>query len=354
VIDLDDPRALAAGDPGGMLGVVSSLGDQCRRGYGAGSAIRGAPSLEGVATIVFCGIGGSAVAGDVLRVLYRNRLGIPIDVNRATELPAYATTHSLAIVSSYSGNTSEALGSFRDALQRGCRVVTVTSGGALAREAADAGLPVVLVPGGLMPRAALGFLSLAMLGALEAMGILPPLETDVAETVAELEVLARRLGPDVPRAENAAKEIAWQIGDRTPVIWGAEGIGAVAAGRWKTQFNENAKIPAWSAPLPELDHNEVVGWTAPAGQAYLVIALRHQGEPHDVAVRFPPTMEIAQEAGAPVHEVQAAGRSSLARLFSLVLMGDFASTYHGLAHGRDPSPIAAIDRLKAALAEAGT
>jgi glucose/mannose-6-phosphate isomerase len=205
-----------------------------------------------------------------------------------------------------------------------------------------------------MPRAAFGYLSLATLGALEAMGVLPSLANDVDETVSELEILSAKLGPGVPRAENVAKQIAWEIGDRTPVIWGAEGIGAVAAGRWKTQFNENAKVPAWSAPLPELDHNEVVGWTAPAGQTYFVIALRHEGEPEDVAVRFPPTIEIAQEAGAPVHEVRAAGRSSLARLLSLVLMGDFASTYHGLAHGRDPSPIVAIDRLKAALAEVQT
>jgi glucose/mannose-6-phosphate isomerase len=354
VIDLDDPGALAEGDPGGMLAIVASLGEQCRRGYDIGAAIRGAPSTDGIASIVFCGMGGSAVAGDVLRVLSRDRVGIPVDVNRSTRLPAYVTTHTLAIISSYSGNTAEALASFHDARERGCRVVTVTSGGELARSAQEVGLPLVRVPGGLMPRAAFGYLSLATLGALEAMGILPRLADDVAETVAELEVLAAGLGPEVPRAENAAKEIAWQVGDRTPVIWGAEGIGAAAAARWKTQFNENAKIPAWSASLPELDHNEVVGWTSPVGQSYLVIALRHDGEPSDVAVRFPPTVEIAREAGATVHEVQAAGRSALARLFSLVLTGDFASTYHGLAHGHDPSPIAAIDRLKAALAEAGT
>ncbi|MBI3647683.1 MAG: hypothetical protein HY240_02840 [Actinobacteria bacterium] len=179
------------------------------------------------------------------------------------------------------------------------------------------------------------------------------LADDVAETAAELELLSQKLGPQAPTIRNDAKELARRIGDRFPVIWGSEGIASVAASRWKTQFNENAKTPAWSATLPELDHNEVVGWTHPAGRSYFLIVLRHPGERAEVAVRFAPSVAIAEEAGAAVEEVWAAGRSGLARLFSLVIMGDFVSAYHGLARGWDPTPIASIDRLKAAVAEAG-
>ena len=353
MIDLDDRRAIDAADPGGMLAAVERLSKQCGEGYAIGTSIEGLPDPTGLSGVVISGMGSSAVAGDVLRSLYRGRLGLPIEVNRSPQLPAWCGPATLLLVVSYSGNTAEALVAFEEARARGCRLCAITSGGSLAREAAAAGIPVVRIPGGFMPRAAFGYVALSTLGALESMGLLPRLGDDVAETIAELEALAERLGPGMPRPHNDAKELAWRIGDRTPVIWGAEGIGSVAAARWKTQLNENAKVPAWSSALPELDHNEVVGWRSSFGGSYFVVALRHEGETSDVSVRFPPTIEIATEAGAAVHEVWAAGRSPLARLFSLVMMGDFVSTYHGIGHGVDPSPIEPIARLKAALAEAG-
>jgi glucose/mannose-6-phosphate isomerase len=136
-----------------------------------------------------------------------------------------------------------------------------------------------------------------------------------------------------------------------PVVWGAEGIGAVAAARWKADLNENAKVPAFWSELPELDHNEVVGWSAGRGREFFVVALRHGGEHPDVAERFPPSIEIAASAGAGVAEVWARGGSDLSRLLELVLRGDLVSTYLAIARSVDPTPIEAIARLKAALAE---
>jgi glucose/mannose-6-phosphate isomerase len=353
VTDLDDLRALSDGDPGGMLATVAALPSQCSEGYSAGRAVPDLPSVDDVTAVTYCGMGGSAVAGDVLRALYRERLGVPFDVSRGSVLPAYCGPHTLVIASSYSGGTAETLACFREAVSRGCRVIAIASGGPMVSEARAGGYAVVPAPPGFMPRAALGHIAFGAIGALEAVGLLPQAASDVEGTVTELTALAGRLGPDVPRASNDAKELAWQIGDRVPVIWGAEGLGAVAAARWKTQFNENAKIPAWCSSLPELDHNEVVGWTRPAGDAFMVIALRHEEEPADVAARFPISLDIAREAGAVTAEEWAAGHSALIRLFSLILMGDFTSTYLGLLRGADPSPISAIERLKAALAEAG-
>jgi glucose/mannose-6-phosphate isomerase len=351
VIDLDDEGALAAGDPGGMLATISDLSSHCREGYAVGTAAHGLPSADGVTAVAFCGMGGSGVAGDVLRELFRDRLGVPIDVTRGPTLPEFCGPHTLVVCSSYSGETAEPLACFEEALRRGCRIVPVAAGGRLAARSVEEGLGVVSVPGGFMPRAALGYLTFGAMGALESLGLLPPMREDVEETAAELGRLAAKLRSSVPRADNPAKELAWQVGDRVPLIWGAEGIGAVAAARWKTQFNENAKVPAWSSALPELDHNEVVGWTHPAGSAYFLIALRHDGEHPDVAARFPLSIRIAREAGAVVEEVRGAGDSPLGRLMSLVIMGDFTSAYHALAHGVDPTPVVAIERLKAALAE---
>ncbi|MEO8293035.1 MAG: bifunctional phosphoglucose/phosphomannose isomerase [Actinomycetota bacterium] len=350
--DLDDLEALHGGDPGGMLGTVAALPSHCAEGYSAGRAVADLPSVDDVTAITFCGMGGSAVAGDVLRALYRDRLGVPFDVNRGPVLPAYCGPHTLVIASSYSGGTAETLACFREAVSRGCRVIALASGGSMASEALAAGYAVVSAPPGFMPRAALGHIAFGAIGALEAVGLIPRAAADVEAAVTELTALAARLSPDVPRASNDAKELAWQIGDRVPVIWGAEGLGAVAAARWKTQFNENAKIPAWSSSLPELDHNEVVGWAPSAGDPFMVIALRHDDEHPDVSARFPLSLDIAREAGAVTAEEWAAGRTALTRLFSLILMGDFTSTYLGVLRGADPSPIAAIVRLKAALAQA--
>lgn len=349
MIDLDNVEVLRALDVDDMLGVVSALPQQCRDAYDA--AVRLVlPSADGVTAVAFCGMGGSAVAGDVLRAVFRDRLGVPVDVNRGHELPAYAGPNTLVVISSYSGNTSETLATFREALARGCRVVAITSGGALGAEMAVAGLPVVPVPAGFQPRAALGYLGFSALGALEAMGLLPPLAVDVDETVTELAILAERLSPMAPVEANPAKALAVRIGEKVPVVWGAEGIGSVAAMRWKTQLNENGKVPAFWSSMSELDHNEVVGWVQPYGHDFSLIALRHDGEVPEIDERFTLSYEIARAAGMENAEVRATGRSLMTRLMSLILVGDYASVYVGLHRGVDPTPVAVIDRLKSALA----
>ena len=350
--ELDDAAALLAADPGGMLGAVTALPSHCREGYGTGRSAPDLPSAEGATTIAYCGMGSSAIGGEVLAALATPRLRLPVAVVRTSELPEWVGPHTLVVASSYSGTTGETLALFEEAIERGCRVVIVTSGGELARRAEELELGRVLVPGGFMPRAAFGYMTVGALGALETMGVLPPLAADVDEAVLELESVVGLEGPGVPAATNPSKRLALAIGERVPVVWGADGIGAVAAERWKTQLNENAKVPAFAASMPELDHNEVVGWSPGAGSRFAVVALRHEGEPADVAARFGPSIEIAGASGALTHEVWAHGRSALARLLTLVQAGDLVATYLGLARGVDPTPIEAIVRLKRTLAEA--
>jgi glucose/mannose-6-phosphate isomerase len=349
--DLDDPAALRAVDPAGMLDTVAALPAQCREAYATGLATNPLPDAEGIGSVVVCGMGGSAIAGDVLAAVAAPRLRIPISVVRAPELPEYCGPHTLLIASSYSGETSETLGLFEEAVVRGCRILSICSGGTLGERSAGLGVGRVRIPEGLMPRAAFGHLALGALGALEAMGIAPSHADDVGEAVGLMDEVVAESGPNAPARANPAKALALAIAERVPVIWGAEGIASVAALRWKTQFNENAKVPAFAAALPELDHNEVVGWSPGRGDGFAVIALRHAGEHGDVATRFPLSEEIARRSGADVHEVQARGRSDLARLLTLVQIGDLVSTYLGLARGVDPSPIEAIATLKRALAE---
>jgi glucose/mannose-6-phosphate isomerase len=348
--DLNDPSAIEAADSSGMLRTILGLSRQCREGYEAGRAVRELPDASSVTAVAVCGMGGSGVAGDFLGALYRDRLTVPLEVVKGPELPAFCGREALVLCSSYSGGTQETLRCFEEASERGCRLVAVTSGGELADRSRDRGVPVVSLPGGAPgPRAALGFLLLGALGALESMGLVPAATGDLKESATVLDALAKELGPGAP--DNRAKDLAAWIDDRVPVVWGADGIGSVAATRWKTELNENAKIPAFAASLPELDHNEVVGWSEGAGKGFVVIALRHDGEHPEVAKRFPASLEIAESSGAEVREVTAAGQSALARLLSLVVIGGSTSVYLGVLRGFDPTPVEAIVRLKAVLEE---
>ena len=352
MIDLDDAAAMRAADPSGMLGLVSGLADHCREGYRLGRAAEGLPSADDVTAVAFCGMGGSAIPGDLVRALYAARLHLPVTVIRTPELPAWCGPHSLVVVSSYSGETAETMTLFEEAVARGCRMIAVTSGGQLAQRAAELAVGAVIVPARFMPRAAVGYLGLGVLGALESVGLVPSVAADLDETLGELDRILEVNGSEVAASNNPAKTLALRIGERFPVVWGAEGLAATAAYRWKTQFNENAKVPAFWGALPELDHNEVVGWAEGAGRAFFLVALRHAGEHAEVAARFPLSIGIARSSGIEAEEIRASGVSGLSRLLELIQHGDLVSTYHAIARGVDPTPIDAIARLKRALAEA--
>jgi glucose/mannose-6-phosphate isomerase len=349
VIDLDDPAAVRAADPSGILDAVMALGDQCRRGYSIGIRAENLPDASGVTSVVFCGMGGSGIGGDAVRALYRDRVGVPIEVVKDVALPEHCSPSSLVICSSFSGNTGETLSCFAQALDRGCRVVAVCSDGALRDRGEAAGVAVLGIPGDPpAPRTALGLLLGATVGALEAMGVVPALREEMASAASATNLMAAVVAPTSPENENHAKRIAREIGDRMPVVWGAEGLGAVAATRWKTEFQENAKVPAFSASSPELDHNEIVPWgergTTQRG-LFKLIALRHEGEHPDVDLSV--SEQIASEGdGLEAIEVWGEGDSPLARFLSLVVVGSATSVYLGLLHGVDPAPIPAIDRLK--------
>jgi len=352
LIELDDPRALQEADPSGMLRTVLSLPAQCADGYRAGRTAVHLPSSDSVSAIVVCGMGGSGVAGDVLAALYHDRLGVPIVVVKNPVLPEFAGKDALVVCSSYSGTTGETLACFEQASGRGCRLVAVCSGGELARRAEQEDAPVVEVPPGMIaPRAAVGHLSFGVLGVLEAVGILPPLEAEVAHCVRVLERLGHEVGLSRPKGENPAKDLALAIGERRPVIWGADGPGAVAALRWKTQLNENAKVPAFHSSLPELDHNEVVGWSSGVGRDFFLFTLRHDDEHPEVSARFDVSVEVVKGSGLEHREIRAAGGSPLSDLMWLIMLGDATSVFLAYLRGHDPTPIEAIERIKRAMGD---
>jgi glucose/mannose-6-phosphate isomerase len=252
---------------------------------------------------------------------------------------------------SYSGNTEETLSAYAEAVSRGCRVIAVCSGGELADRARADGTPAVVVPAGLpQPRAALGALVGGTLGALRG---LVPAEEDIEPAAASVDSVAERLAPGIDSDRNLAKAIVSWLEDRIPIVWGSEGVTEAAAFRWKAAFNENAKMPAFASVLPELDHHEVAGWTKGWGEHFHLVVLRHEGEYESVEARVRATLEVIMEdSGLEMpHEVRAPAGPPLGAGIALMMLGDCASAYHGLARGIDPAPIEAIARVKARLAE---
>ena len=346
---LDDERTLLAGDPSGMLRAVASLPRQCAEGYRLAISAPDLPTAEGVQNVAVCGMGGSAVAGDVLRALAATRIGVPVQVVRSPELPEWCQPHARRRLQLLGGHGRDAR------VPRGGGPARVQGRGRdvgerVRRLAEELGLGRVVVPGGLQPRAAVGLLTLGTIGAVEAAGLLPAMRGDVDECVRELEVLVDRLAPGVPAT------IDLEAGRRGGRRVRACDVGRRGSGRGGRRALEDADEREREGArvrlvAPELDHNEVVGWSQDRGHGYLVVALRHDGEHPDVAARFELSTRIADDAGARTIEVWAHGRSALARLFSLVVVGDFTSTYLGISRGVDPTPVDAISRLKAALAE---
>jgi glucose/mannose-6-phosphate isomerase len=209
--------------------------------------------------------------------------------------------------------------------------------------------PHVAVPQSIvMPRTALGALAVPVLVVLEELGLFPGARQEVRDAVAQ----ARRRRDELVRPGNAAEKLARRIGRTIPLVYGASALGAVAAVRWKTQVNENAKAPAFANRLPELCHNEVAGWGQHGDvtrQVLTLIELRHDYEHPQIARRVSLVNELVSEVVGAIHEVRAQGEGPLAQLFDLVLMGDFVSLHLAAQAGVDPGPIPALEFIKAGL-----
>lgn len=343
---LDDARAIARSDPGGMLANVLRLGEMVSAGWQAAGDLR-LPAARPTA-IVASGMGGSGIGGDLLRALLAASSPVPVIAVKDYRLPGFIGPGTLVFVCSYSGNTEETLATYEAARAAGAAMVAVTSGGRLAERAAADGVPVARAPAGLPPRAALPYLLMPMLRTAARLGVADAGEADVQETVGLLVDLAGRWGPEVATDGNLAKRLAAALHGAVPVIYAGSPSMEPVAQRWKTQLNENSKVfAAWNT-FPELNHNETVGWEGvTAGQPPVaVVLLRDRDDGERNALRVEVTRELAFGGARGVQEAWSQGRSRLARVFSLILLGDLVSVYLAALRGVDPTPVEIIVRLK--------
>jgi glucose/mannose-6-phosphate isomerase len=329
-----------------MLSQIRSLGDQLRWA----SEVE-PPHIGTFSEVLYTGMGGSGIAGD-----YAAAVALPIGTRVAVHkgygpIPAWAIrVRPLVIAASYSGNTEETLDMVVSAGESGLPVATVTTGGRLGDLSTQNKWPTITVPAGMQPRAAAGYMVGAAVRLLEGAKSLD----DHRLAFIEAADLADEMTTEGSLAWELASGLAESLAGRITVVYGGGPISSVAAQRWKTQINENAKVPAWYSSFPELDHNEIVGWeTMPemTRQHVALVALHDEADHDRVRLRVRITRELTEEAVPWVGEVTARGRSRLARLVSLTVVGDLVSWMLAERLGVDPTPVVTIESLKQLLVD---
>lgn len=351
-------KAAEAGiDPGGMRELVAGLPRQIAGAVGPARAFAAGLDVgEAPRAILVLGMGGSAIAGDLVTAFTEESRRVPMEVVRDYAPPAWAGSDAVAIASSYSGNTEETLASRDAARERGMATVAVTKGGALGERARAAGEPVLDLPTGYPPRAALGwsFAACALIVARLDPGL------DVEETADRIEDAAAWLEREGAgwlewEASNPALAVAADLAAGIGVIHGGNPVSTAAAYRWKCQLNENAKRPAFHAALPEHNHNEIVGWEASDGslEPLVPVFLGTAWDHPRTARRMAWARNFMASRGARVHRFEPPEEDRLAGLLWLCWLGDCASFLASVIAGRDPSPVQSIDTLKAELGREG-
>jgi glucose/mannose-6-phosphate isomerase len=310
------------------------------------------PRAAAGADVLVCGRGGSAIGGD-FAAAWAAPHGVRIAVHRTYGLPAWLDRRTLVLFSSYSGNTEETLAAF-DASSNESPRACITTGGMLAARATGARLACCPLPPGLQPRAALGHSLVAVLAMLHACGVVPDPGPDLAAAAAHLRELWRQCAPQNPEAQNPAKRLARRWRGRLPVVYTGTGCTAPVGVRWRGQIAENAKQLATHAVFPELDHNEIMAWTAlPDLRRHAVLTiLRDRDDQGPVARRMQITAEILSSRVGAIEWIETAGSGVLERILGAAFLGDLASVYLSFLNGVDPTPVAEIETLKAQLARA--
>jgi len=350
---LDQQDRLASLDPQSMKSLVETFPEHI-----AATAQRmqnlTIPLSRKPSVLLVTGLGGSAIGGDLARSIVGNQMMVPMIVNRDYDMPAFVDATATVIACSYSGNTEETLSSYEQGRKVGANIVCITSGGQLETMAMRDGFPVLKLPGGLPPRAALGYSLMTLLAALQSMQLISGILPGIQEAIQVLGLLKDKYRTETPEATNPAKTLASSLNGKIVAIYGSNGIMDASAFRWRSQIAENAKNLAFHHVLPEMNHNELVGWKYPEEvlKKIGVVFLRDKEDHPQVQKRFELTRDVIADRAGVVHEVWSKGDTRLARVLSVLYLGDFVSLYMAYLNTVDPTPVHVIDNFKNKLGSA--
>lgn len=346
------PEDISSIDRSNMFALLRDFPAQVREALVIGTNADIRLRTTGIRNIVVCGLGGSAIGGDLLRSYLATELRIPFSVNRMYTLPKYVGPDTLVIISSYSGNTEETNAAHREALKRKAKILCISSNGTTEKLAARARSPFIKIPGGLPPRAALAYSFFPLLLALAQLGFIRSRQKEIKETLALLDTKAG-LYTSSDQTANPACVLAERMKHRIVICYSSTERFDTVNTRWRGQIAENGKALAFGHVLPEMNHNELVGWKVLEAEMreMQVILLRDKEDHPRVQMRMGITSEVLARYTDRVTEVWSEGEGLLARLFSLIYLGDWVSYYLAILHSEDPTPVAVIDYLKTSLAQ---
>ncbi len=352
--NLDELKEIAGLDKESMLSLIESFPVQCRDARKIGLKFDLPEELKAeYENITFTGLGGSAIGADLVRSYVAGEARLPLFVNRNYTLPHFVGNKSLVVAASYSGNTEETLSAYRDARAKKARIIAVTSGGELAKQAKADGAGLITIPQGFPPRCALGYSFFPLLVLLSRIGVISDKSGEIDEAIDLMEKMRIvALGHEIPERRNKAKKIARFLRGKYPIIYGGQDHIDSVVTRWRGQIAENSKALASSHVFPEMNHNEIVGWENPKAllKYFVILMLRDKGDHPRIAKRMDITRDIIMRQGVKVLEVNSEGKGLLARIFSLIYIGDFASFYLAILNKVDPTPVERVTFLKKELA----
>ena len=339
-------------DSGGMAALIEGIPEQIERALAATAARPWAVEPRAASLLAVGAMGGSAIAADLTAGLYADRLPSPLVVVRDYAWPAYVTSGAFALHASYSGTTEETLALYRESARLKLPRAALTTGGTLGEWCERDRVPWFELPPGMPPRAALFASWVPLTRLVAALGWCDDPGAEWGEALARLRELRSLAGTTIEESRNPAKQLASSLVGRQVVIYAAGALAPVAI-RLRQQLNENAKLPAHSAVVPELNHNEIVGWERPDAvhRNTTVLVLRDRDDRPENARRLELTADYARTQGADVRTLESGGGGRLARMAHLILFGDYVSFYVAVARGVDPTPIASIDQFKRRMAE---
>ena len=352
--ELDNLQLYNEIDKDGMYGLIFNFPEQIGKATVIGSEIDiSRQDYLGVKNIVLAGMGGSAIGGDMAASYFRNTLKVPFAVCRNYQLPAYVDSDSLVIVSSYSGNTEEMLSAFTDAVTRKAKIICITTGGQLARQANKFKCQKITIPSRFQPRAALGFSMIPIFYILHKLGQVDFDESLFREVARGLKAYRGQYSRESSLDKNPAKMLAQKLRGKMPIIYSGPDLLDAVATRWKGQICENAEMLAFHNYFPEFNHNELVGFNViDEYKKYITAVILRDSDDHDrVSKRMNIIKDLLEEKGIEVVTVYSQGDFPLGRMFSLIQLGDFASFYLAILNKVDPTPVKPIEALKRKMAE---
>lgn len=326
-----------------MENLVQEFSKQLEKALSIGQAYKFRTPQRNFQNIVLAGLGGSGIGGSIVQNYVFDKLNVPFWVNKEYTLPAFVGPDTLVIACSYSGNTEETLSAARVAMAKKATLVAITSGGALAEYCAQNQLDCVLLPDGMPPRACLGYSIVQILYTLRHFGLIDGSFEEEVRNARQL------LHDNETRYRQIGHELAEKLLGKLPIIYTSGRMEGMAI-RFRQQLNENSKMLCWHAVIPEMNHNELVGWRDDAQDKALVM-LRTPSDPERVAYRMDINQDVYKQYNPRIIELYAEGESYWEQLFSLVHITDWCSVYLAQMRNVNATEVKVIDALKAKLAE---